>query len=215
MLLKVIACLSGIAAILVLAEILWRKKTLKGEYERKLVHILAGIFIASWPWLISWRAIQLLGVTILAGVLVNRKLKILHSTNGLRAKFFSDCYYALAITLCAAITTQKAFFVVAVLTMALADGFAAIAGCVIGKNWRYKVFGQVKTVIGSMVFWLTTMCVLGAGIVLIGSTIDFTHYALLIIFLPPILTVLENLAIFGTDNIVIPIAMLIALNLAR
>jgi dolichol kinase len=215
MLLKIIICLSGIAAILILAEILWRHKVLKGEYERKLVHILAGIFIASWPWLVSWRTIQLLGLTILAGVLINRKLKFLHATNGLRFKFYSDCYYAIAITACAFITTQKAFFAVAILTMTLADGFAAIAGCMVGKKWRYKVFGQTKTVIGSMAFWLTAMCVMGAGIVLIGDTIEFTRYALLIIFLPPGLMVLENVAIYGTDNIVIPVAVLIALNLAR
>ena len=215
MLLKAIACLSGIAAILILAEILWRKKTLKGEYARKLVHILAGIFVASWPWLISWHAIQFLGVAMLAGVLVNNQLKILHAINGLRAKFYSHCYYAIAITACALITTQKAFFAVAILTMALADGFAAIAGCTLGKKWGYKVFGQPKTVIGSMAFWLTSMCVLGAGILLVGNAIDFGHYALLMIFLPPGLMVLENVAIYGTDNIVIPVAVLMALNLAR
>jgi len=213
MLLKVTACFSGIAATLVLAEILWRRKILKGEYGRKLVHVLAGIFIAFWPWLISWRAIQLLGVIILAGLLVNRELKILHATNSLGIRFYSDCYYALAITICALITTQKAFFAVAILTMALADGFAAIVGCAVDKRWRYKVFGQTKTIIGSMAFWLISMCVLGAGILLVGSTIEFTHYALLIIFLPPILTALENLAIFGTDNIVIPVAVIIALRL--
>jgi len=213
MLLKVIACLSGITAILVLAEILWRRKILKDEYGRKLVHILAGIFIAFWPWLISWRAIQLLGVTILAGLLVNRELKILHATNSLGIRFYSDCYYALAVTVCALLTTQKSFFALAILIMALGDGFAAIVGCTVGKKWRYKVFGQTKTVIGSMVFWLISMCVLGAGVVLVGNTIDFTHYALLIIFLPPVLTALENFAIFGTDNIVIPIATLVALRL--
>jgi dolichol kinase len=215
MLLKVTACLSGIAAILIFAEVLWRKKTLNGEYARKLVHILAGIFVASWPWLISWRAIQLLGLAILAGVLVNNKLKILHAINGLRTKFYSHCYYAVAITVCAAITTQKAFFAVAILTMALADGFAAIAGCAAGENWRYKIFGQTKTIIGSMIFWLTALCVLGTGVVLISNTVDFAHYQLLIIFLPPVLTVLENVAIYGTDNMVIPVAMIIALNLAR
>jgi dolichol kinase len=99
--------------------------------------------------------------------------------------------------------------------MALADGLAAVIGSTAGKNWGYKVFGHPKTVIGSMAFWLTSVCVVGAGIVLIGNTVDFTHYALLIIFLPPILTVLENVAICGTDNIVIPVAVIIALNLAR
>jgi dolichol kinase len=215
MLLKILICLSGIAAILILAEILWRHKILKGEYERKLVHILAGIFIAFWPWLISWRTIQLLGLAILAGVLVNRKVKLLHATNGLRFKFYSDCYYAIAITICALITTQKAFFAVAILSLALADGFAAIAGCTLGKKWQYKVFGQTKTLIGSMAFWLVSMCVLGAGIILIGNNVDFAKYAMLMIFLPPVLTVLENVAIFGTDNIVIPVATVLALTLAK
>ncbi|HLB66329.1 MAG TPA: hypothetical protein VJJ78_01905, partial [Candidatus Saccharimonadales bacterium] len=60
--LAVIACLAGIFAILVIEEIFYKRKILQGEYLRKFVHISAGSFIAFWPWLISWRAIQLIGV---------------------------------------------------------------------------------------------------------------------------------------------------------
>lgn len=212
--LKALILLFGIFIILVAAEVLWRKKILGGEAQRKFVHIFAGSFIAFWPWFVSWRAIQLMGAAMLAGVLINRRLKFLHSPNGLRVKFYSDCYYAVAIIICALLTTHKAFFAVAILTLALADGFAAITGRTVGKKWGYKVFGQTKTVIGSMVFWLVAMCVLGVGIALIGDSISFAKYALLVIFLPPVLTILENVAISGTDNIVIPIAVLIAFGLS-
>jgi hypothetical protein len=64
--LAVTACLIGIFALLIIAELLGKHRILKGEYHRKFLHIAAGSFIAFWPWLISWEAIEIIGLVMLA-----------------------------------------------------------------------------------------------------------------------------------------------------
>jgi dolichol kinase len=212
--LAVILSLFAVFAVLLVNEALWRKKTIHGELKRKLVHITVTTFAAFWPWVMSFKAITLVGIAMVIVLLVNRQLKLLHYLGGIRQKTYGDVFLALALTATALITNQKIFYMVALLHVALADGLAAIIGTKFGSKWQYKVFGQTKTVIGSMTFWLVSLCILGGGLLPAHLLIPVNHYALLLIFLPPILTLVENIAVLGTDNVAVPIAVIIALRLA-
>lgn len=212
----VIACLAGIGLLLILAELLWRQKVLKGEGQRKFLHITGGTYIAFWPWMVSMRTIQLLGAAMLIGVMINRGSRTkLHFLRGPKRESYGDVFFALVIMLCALLADVKLFFAVAILHLALADGLAAVVGKNFGKAWRYKVFRQTKTVVGSMTFWFVSLCILGTGMLLDTSLISFSNYAILLIFLPPMLTIIENVVGFGLDNIVVPLAVLVALQVAQ
>lgn len=211
----VIVCLAGICAILAAAEVFWRRKILKGEEQRKFVHIGVGVFVAFWPWLISWRSIQLIGFAMLVGVLVNRKQKGLHFSGNIRMEAYGDVGFAVAIILCALLTNEPIFFAIAILHLALADGLAALIGKNFGRNLGYKVFNQHKTVIGTMTFWFMSVCILGIGILFANDIIPFQTYFLLLIALPPILTVLENITLSGLDNITVPMGVIVALQLTQ
>jgi phytol kinase len=211
--LAVILSLLVVLAVLLLDELLWRKKIIHGELKRKIVHIAVTSFVAFWPWIMSWKAIQLIGIAMVLVLLLNRRIKLLHYLGGIRQQTYGDVFLALSITTAALITDEKIFFAIAMLHVALADGFAAIIGTKFGRKYRYSVFGQAKSIIGSMTFWLTSLCILGVGLLLAYNLIPPSHYATLLIALPPVLTVAENLAVFGTDNLVIPIITIIALNL--
>lgn len=204
-------CLAGVLLILVVAEALWRLGILRGESQRKLVHICTGSFIASWPWLMSWRAIQIIGILMAVVVAANRLLPVLHFSERIRRKSYGDVVFALAVFAAAALTVNKIYFAIAILHMSLADGLAALVGKKYGRYWRYKVFNQTKTVIGSMTFWFTSFCVLGVGLLFQAtSTYD---YILALIFLPPILTAVENFMVWGLDNLAVPLVALLALSL--
>lgn len=212
--LAVIACLATISAILAVAEVLWRKKILKGENQRKFVHISIGTFAAFWPWLISWEAIQLLGLLMTAGVLINRHWTYLHYLGNIRiTRNYGDVFLPIAIVVASLVTTNKIFFAIAILHVSLADGLAAVVGKNFGKHWKYKVFEHSKTVVGSMTFWLVSLCILGVGILAAHDAVTYNQYSLLIFALPPILTLIENVVGLGMDNIAVPAAVLVALNL--
>jgi phytol kinase len=212
--LAVFLSLLAVLVVLVVDEFLWRKKIIHGELKRKLVHIAVTTFVAFWPWFMSWKAIQLIGIAMVLVLLLNRQVKVLHYLGGIRQQTYGDVFLALSITTAALITNERIFFAVAMLHVALADGFAAIIGTKFGRGWQYKVFGQTKTVLGSMTFWITSICILGAGLLAAHSLIPYSNYAALLIILPPVLTLTENVAVLGTDNLAIPIVVIAALNLA-
>ena len=210
----IIVSLSAISAVLLIDEILWRKKIIHGELKRKFVHISVTSFVAFWPWIMSWKAIQLIGVVMVLVLLINRQLKVLHYLGGIRQKTYGDVFLALSITTTALLTDEKVFFAIAMLHVALADGLAAIIGTKFGKKWKYKVFGQPKSIIGSMTFWIVSLFILGVGLLAAHSAIPFSNYIILLLVLPPILTAIENLAVLGTDNLAIPVVVVIALQVA-
>jgi dolichol kinase len=211
---SVILSLIAVAAVLLIDEFLWRKKIIHGELKRKLVHITVTAFVAFWPWIMSWRAIQLLGIAMVIVLLLNRQVKVLHYLGGIRQKTYGDVFLALSITTTALITDEKIFFAIAMLHVALADGFAAIIGTKFGKNYKYRIFGHAKTVIGSMTFWIVSLFILGGGLLVAHSLIPYSGYIVLLLALPPLLTLIENLAVFGTDNLAIPVAVVVALQFA-
>jgi phytol kinase len=148
---------------------------------------------------------------MLAGVLLTRYYPLFKCAKGLHRKDYGDLMLALAVLICASITTNEIFFATAMLVMAWADGLAAVIGKKYGMSWSYKVFDKTKTVLGSMVFWFISLVILGGGLLWAYNYIDFSHYSLILFFLPPLLTVIENFSIAGIDNLTIPVAVLITL----
>jgi len=209
--LAVITCLAGIFAVLVIEEIFYKRKILQGEYLRKFVHISAGSFIAFWPWLISWQAIQFIGILMAIIIWLNHRLKALHVGGDISRKTYGFYFFALTVFISPFLTHNKMFFALAMLNMALADGLAAVIGLTYGKKYGYRVFHQLKTVVGTMTFWFVSFCILGVGLLYLHDSLSFTHYALLLILLPPILAGLENLGGLGLDNVIVPVAVILAL----
>jgi dolichol kinase len=212
--LSVIVCLVGVFILLAISESLNIKGSHKSELIRKFTHISVGIFVAFWPWLISWRAIQIIGIVMVAVVFFNRRVDIFRFNKGLRRETYGDYFFALAITLCALLTTSKVFFAIAIAQLALADGLAAVIGRKYGLKWKYQLLNHTKTLLGTMTFWFISLCVFGFGVLFAQNQVDLNGYRLLIILAPPILALLENASPQGLDNLTIPLAALGALQVA-
>jgi len=213
--LSIIACLVGVFAVLVSAEVLGKHKVLRGEYRRKFVHVIAGSFIAFWPWFMSWRSIQIIGLAMVIFMLVNRNLRALNFMGGVKRISYGDIFLALAVSVCAFLTKEKLFFNLAILQVALADGLAAAIGIKYGMHLKYKVFGHIKTVYGTMAVWFISLCIISVGGLFAYTQITFLGYAVLVLVLPPILTVVENFGVFGLDNIAMPLVVLGGLYLVQ
>jgi dolichol kinase len=128
---------------------------------------------------------------------------------------YGDIFLALAVLLSSILTHNKIFFALAILEVAVADGLAALAGNSYGKEWAYKVLGYRKTLIGTMVFWIATASILTPGLLAAHDIFSFTDYYYLLLLLPPALTLIENVAIFGIDNLIIPVFLIVVLRLVQ
>jgi dolichol kinase len=101
-------------------------------------------------------------------------------------------------------------YAVALLHMSLADGLAAVVGVTWGKDTRYKVFGHNKSFIGTMTFFVVSVGLLTAYTSITLQPIQLS----LILGLAGLATVIENIAGYGLDNLLIPLLIGFVLTLS-
>lgn len=143
----------GTGLILVSGEILWRKKILKGEFARKFVHITSATFAAFWPLFMSRVSITLLSLLFVLVLVIVKKLKLFRSLRSVRRATYGEVWYALCIGICALLFKSDAIYAIAILHMALADGFAAIVGVGMGKKAsKFMYNGSRKSIEGTLTF---------------------------------------------------------------
>lgn len=214
---------AGTALVLLVGEQLWQNKILKGENARKFVHITAATYAAFWPYFLNRQCIALLSLVFILALIIIKKLKIFRSVRSIKRTTYGEIWYALSIGLLALLLKNNTvFYTVAVLHMALADGFAAIVGMRLAKNAKHFYFqGSKKSCAGTATFILIsfilnlTYWMLVSKVSLSGSLINISP--IFYSFLSAIaLAGVEIIAPKGSDNIAVPFvsALLLWLPLA-
>lgn len=190
-----------VLTLLVASELWWRKHDKHGEISRKFVHITVGSFVAFWPYFLTTQQIILLSAAFLAGVLISKYLNIFQAIHSVQRPTFGEFCFALVVGLLAFIADHPHIYTAALLAMALADGLAAVVGTHFGKRQRYVVFGSIKSVSGTATFFVATC------LILLGYVIATPGALALALILPIALvaTILENVAVRGLDNLLVPL----------
>lgn len=210
---EIVFSLGIIGIILVTSELLLKKKIFHGEIARKFVHIIVGTFIATWAFYMSKQQIQILSVILFIGVLGSELLNIFRSVRGVSRRTWGEYLFAISVGVVGTLTPNPWVYTAAILHMSLADGFAAVLGTKYGGSRPYKVFGHYKTVLGSLTFWLISLAITLALLSVESVGLGFAAWPLLIV-LPSLTTLTENLAVRGIDNIAVPLMVLACLQFA-
>jgi len=193
--------------ILVLAEYLSRYKGVHSELTRKIVHVLVGVFVAFWPFFLSWGQIQVISLLFLVVVAVSVKLRIFGSIHAVSRNTMGEVLFALAIGILAFICTDPWVFAAAMLHLSLADGLAAVVGLAYGEHNSYRIFGRSKSIAGSLAFFFTSLAIIIWYLAFSGSELSVVS----ILVLPLAATAAENLSGEGTDNLVVPLLVALVL----
>ncbi len=203
-----IAAIAVVFLILIFAEYLSRYKGVHSELTRKIVHVLVGMFVAFWPFFLSWRQIQVLAVLFLVAVLVSIKLNIFNSIHAVSRNTMGEVLFALVIGLLGFISSDPWIFAAAMLHLSLADGLAAVVGLAYGGHNSYHILGRTKSLAGSLAFFFTSLVIMIWYVSFSGT--DPSVVSLL--WLPLMATIAENLSGQGTDNLVIPLLVAFVLS---
>lgn len=206
-----LALLQAVLAIffvLVFAEILWRLKILESEHSRKLVHILVGTFAATWAFYLDISQILLLSAAMFLVVLVSRLLGIFSAIHSVKRKTWGELFFPLGIALCALLADSPWVFMAAILHVSIADGLAAIIGRRYIRSHGYKVLGQQKTWVGSLAFFNTSLLIVIA-VVLLVPELQFLPVVMLLV--PVLATAAENLGLYGSDDLLVPLIVTLLL----
>lgn len=199
----------AIFVVLVGSEIFWRRHKVHRELSRKFVHLTVGTFVAFWPFFLSWDTIKLLSLAFLVVVAISKYLNIFQAIHSVQRPTWGEVFFALVVGVLAFVTQDKWIYAAALLQMSLADGMAAVVGSYFGRGHRYHVLGHVKSIPGTITFFVISFLIL-----LAYSTFSGTQ-----LILPTMLaislcaTLLENFAIHGFDNLLVPLLVAVALSL--
>lgn len=208
----IVALLSifAIFVILMVGEWLWESKCLNGEFGRKFIHISVGTFIAFWPFYMSFGWIRLISLALLLVVMASRQLKVFSAVHTVDRKSLGDILFACGVGLTALLTSSHWIFMAAILHLSLADGLAAIAGKRFGKNHQYKILGYTKSFIGTGTFLVVSLIIVSVALTQ-GTTGEIMVLPLLI-WLPVVTSVIENIGVYGLDNVLVPLLIVLALS---
>lgn len=194
--------------ILVLAEYLSRAKQIHAELTRKLVHVAVGSFVAFWPFFLSWRSIQLLSLAFFVVVCISIKLNVFRSIHAVQRNVMGELLFAIVIGLLASISRDEWVFMVAMLHLSIGDGLAAIIGLGWGDTNKYKVLGKTKSVAGTAAFLVASYAIMIVYALFAHSTSSPATF----VWLPLAAAAAENLGVYGTDNLVMPLLIAVILS---
>jgi len=183
--------------ILIIGEALYRWGV-KVEFTRKVVHTLAGTVLVLAPWLWTREFALGVGVAFVCLFLIVEKYKFLPSITSISRNTFGGVFFPLGVTLAVIIGWNRpASFQLAVLTLALADTLAWVAGrgyagLDLPKKWPVSIaFGLVCLAIWLIIGWPTGLIT--------------SQYLLAALFFSSVLSVVERFSTSGADNLFIPV----------
>ena len=193
--------------VLVGAEWWYRRSDIHGEFSRKFVHITIGSFVAFWPYILSNTEIKLLSLAFIVVLGLSKLFNIFSAIHSVQRPTWGEFWFALVVGLLATVAPHHPhIYTVALLEMSLADGFAAVVGTRFGNGMRYNVLGSPKSVAGTLTFLAVSVVIL-----LTYSWQYSTLSPAVILSVSLAATLLENFAVKGLDNLVIPLFVAAAL----
>jgi len=193
--------------ILVINELWWRKRNVHGELSRKFVHVTVGTYVAFWPFYLSWHQIELLSIAFFLVVALSKYLKLFQAIHSVQRPTWGEICFAISVGLIALITHNKWIYAAAIIQMALADGLAAIIGMRYGSNQNYRILNHTKSIIGTFTFFIVSIIVLICFSIFSGIHLGWDR----IVITSAVGSILENIAIYGLDNLLVPLAVALLL----
>lgn len=192
------------------------------ESFRKLFHVIHGIalaglaFVVPLSWLIFLEIFFLISVFVARVLLVQRYNPFLKWVGYFGRAYrvgrlsYGEFFYPVSAIILVLLAQSKWEFATAILILGLSDTAAALIGKRYGKKSSYSVFGQKKSLIGSVAFFMTTLGLVTGFALLAKPDVVVGIAAILGISL--LLTVTENVGVYGSDNLLIPIVAVVLLN---
>jgi len=193
------------------SEIMYHALKFKVEISRKFVHFTSGIICLSFPFYINnhWIVLALcLGFLIL--LFASQKLSLLKSINNIDRKSYGSLLFPVSVYCCFLAfqyhENEKIYFYLPILILAICDPLASL----VGKKYpffKYKNGSDYKTISGSLAFFLSSFFIV--FISFNRMEISFLDLLLQSFCISIVGTLVETFSRKGTDNLFIPIAILL------
>jgi dolichol kinase len=192
-----------------LLELVRRKLHISNEDSRKAYHIVHALIIGAASFLVSYDIIILLELALLGTMLFVRTFRLFEWLYNVGRISWGEYFGVAGVIIISLIAPNKWVFLAAMLHLGFADAVAALIGKRYGKNYQFKVFGQIKSLPGSLAFYIASIAI--TTIVIVASQSNAGSLVVLAL-LPLLATLAETSSPFGADNLVLPVLVVLVLN---
>ncbi len=195
-----------------IAELLYHFAHVKVELTRKLVHLGTGALTLLFPVMLSnhWFVLLLCGSFALI-LIVSLRFKLLPSINAIDRVSVGSLAYPASVYGCYLVFQAEhqhfGFFYIPILTLAICDPIAALAG----KRWplgKYTIGKDTKTLMGSGMFLLSAVAVYAVTVSILNPQTELQSSIFRGLIVATIACLAEAVSGKGTDNLTIPAAVL-------
>jgi len=200
----------AVGAVFALAEAARRRAGWEAEHTRKLAHVGSGLVAATFPWLFS----SALSVGLLTGgfaafMVVTARQGLLPSVHAVARRTSGVAFFPCGVALAFLASARTAPFVCAMLVLAIGDAVAALVGRRYGRH-AHRFGGAVRSVEGSAALFLTTVVVVTSALRLLDRLPPAAALAWGLA-VAALATTIEIAAQDGSDNLLLPVAVALAL----
>lgn len=221
MVLKALVWIVAVFAVIGIVESILNKLRRDNEATRKLLHIMHAIGLAGLAFIVPMQWVALFELFFLVTTLTTRYLHVhydnhwkwvhyLGKTYRVGRQSYGEILMPIGLIIAALVAHSEWEFAGTVLIMGLADAAAALIGKKWGKSTSYKVFGQTKSLLGSLAFLVVALAVL-LGYAALAPT--YEGNLPLLLAMAAFLTGVENVGVYGSDNLLLPLAAIWMFNL--
>ncbi len=205
--LSLIVGVAGVGLLVYLGEFLQHRYNYHPEITRKFIHISVATYAAFWPLFMSPRNIATMSLLLFLGVLISKRMSFFHSIYDVKRLTWGEIFFPVSIGFSILLGVKPLVFSAAMLHLGLADGLAAVVGTLFGRKHRYKVLGHTKSRAGTLTFFICSFLI----ILFCGVIFGPQNSPVILVWLPAVATVLENVGIAGSDNLLVPMLVVLAL----
>ena len=191
---------------LLVIEILSRRFRISPEWSRKLVHAGSCVTVCAMTLFLTMPQIAIIAGSFVILMLAGRRIRLWRALYRVERRSWGEVMLPLGVVGAALLSRSTAMFIVAMLTLGLADTAAAYVGSRWGRH-RLPVISQ-KSWAGSGAC-LVVALVVGLGV----NYFDPVAPLILILGAAGLATLAEALSGEGSDNVTMPLAVIAILRL--
>ena len=182
--------------ILVFLEYITRRNNFNKEQTRRTAHILSGLFGAIMGFMLEPPVFITFVLVFLVIITLSYGVKFFSSIHNVKRKTYGEIFLPLGILIAYLLANgSMTNYLASVLILAISDPLAGIIGDISNKKLTY----------GSVVFFVSTLSVL----LVIFKFEQFVF----VVSIALIVTLVERISSYGTDNLTIPLASSLLLKL--
>jgi len=188
------------------------------EIPRKLLHVLMGLSVLSFPWLFNerWPVLVIAAIALIAFIVI-RKIKALkkslgHSLHGVERKSFGEIGFVLSVALVFWFSFgNPILYVISILVLTFADTVSAFIGIRYGTRNMASGIEDKKSFEGSFAFFSMAF-IISLTCLLLFTNVGRTELLLISLTIGILVAIIEAISILGSDNLFIPVITFLVLS---